>query len=127
MLSNVMHLVPLHLLHCRACITPVQLTEPKLTDHSCRVNGVALRPDGFEMHATLASVTAADCVLQHPGHIEVTVGTSSSFKLKLSDAEQLAKRFDGSENITALISGGCFVFATDAQQVLQQLSLALML
>lgn len=72
----------------------------------CRVNGAAIRDAGYEMHAAFAPATAADCVIQAAqGPAEVAVGSTSSFELRIVDTRKLACCFDGSEDVTALISG----------------------
>ena len=74
-------------------------------DHDYRVNGVAIQSCGYELHALFASATAADCVVTAPGSTEIVVGSTNSFKLSVSDAKKLAVRFDGSEDVTAFLSG----------------------
>lgn len=57
------------------------------------------------MHAAFAPATAADCVIQGQGSAEVAVGSTSSFELQIADTQKLARRFDGSEDVTAFLSG----------------------
>lgn len=57
------------------------------------------------MHAAFAPATAADCVIQARGSAEVAVGLTSSFDLRIADTQKLARRFDGSEDVTAFLSG----------------------
>lgn len=75
----------------------------------CRVNGAAIRDAGYEMHAAFAPATAADCVIRAAhGTAEVDVGSTSSFELRIADTKKLASCFDGSEDVTAFISGAAF-------------------
>lgn len=57
------------------------------------------------MHAAWAPVTAADCVIQAQGSVEVAVGSTSSFELRIAHTQKLARRFDGCEDVTAILSG----------------------
>ena len=79
----------------------------------CRVNGTAMQPGSFEMHAVFAPVTATDCVLQTPNCAELVVGTTSSFQLKIADAEKLARCFEGTEHVTAYVSGASQITLVD--------------
>lgn len=75
----------------------------------CRVNGAAIRDAGYEMHAAFAPATAADCVIQAAqGNADVTVGSTSSFELRIADTKKLARCFGGSEDVTAFISGAAY-------------------
>ena len=54
------------------------------------------------MHAVFAPVTAADCVLHLDRSTEVLVGTSSTFELRIHDAEKFDRQFTGAEDVVAL-------------------------
>lgn len=87
------------------CLASIQHA---VNDH-CRVNGAAIRDAGYEVHAAFAPATAADCVIEAAqGNAEVTVGSSSSFDLRIADTKKLARCFDGSEDVTAFVSGAAF-------------------
>ena len=57
------------------------------------------------MHAAFVPATAADCVIQAQGSAEIAVGSTSSFQLRIADTQKLARRFDGSEDVIAFLSG----------------------
>lgn len=85
------------------------------SDDDCRVDGVDIRPGGCEMHAVFAPATAADCVVMATRSTEIVAGSKTSFELRISDAKRPAVCIDGSEDVTAFLSGlgsgtvyGCF-------------------
>lgn len=61
---------------------------------------------GFEMHAAFGLVTAADCVLigTHAA-FTATVNSSSCFKLTIVHADATGRLFNGTEDVTAFVSG----------------------
>ena len=75
----------------------------------CRVGGVPVQAEGYEVDAPFGTVVASECVLQGAQHeAEAVAGTSCCFKLTIADAEQTGRRFDASEDVTAFISGQSF-------------------
>lgn len=61
---------------------------------------------GFEMHAAFGLVTAADCVLiATQTAFTATVNSSSCFSLTIVNADASRRLFDGTEDVTAFVSG----------------------
>lgn len=71
----------------------------------CRVNGAETLSGGYEMRANFAAATAGACVVKAQSSTVAVAGATNSFKLSISDANKLAMQFDGSEGVTAFVSG----------------------
>ena len=94
----------------------ITMLKQLMATDGCRVNGAATQPGGYEMHAVFAPVSARDCVLETPGSAELTVGTTSRFQLKIANAERLARRLDGTEHVTAYVSGALWTIHISKHQ-----------
>ena len=95
---------------CTSCCSvkpiPLVILTQETTFGFCRLNGTAVGEHGYEMHAAFGRVTAADCALigTHAA-FTATVNSSSCFSLTMLHAHTTGRLFDGTEDVTAFVSG----------------------